>query len=368
MALMPRTLTKPGPAAKSLDERRWQAVVARDKAADGTFYTAVATTGIYCRPSCSARQPLRKNVSFYSTSAEAVAAGYRACKRCKPDAPADAVAYDPNAAKVTAACRMIEAAETPPRLDTLARVAGMSPHHFHRVFKALTGVTPRAYAAAHRQQRVRAALSAEGSVTEAMYTAGYNSSSRFYAEASQALGMKPRSYRAGGADVVIRHAVAGSSLGPVLVAATDKGICAIFFGDDREALQRELSRRFPRASLQSADKPFAKLISAVVAHIEAPAKAFDLPLDIRGTAFQHQVWEALREIPPGETVTYGDIARRIGKPAAVRAVGTACGANPIAVAVPCHRVVGSNGALTGYRWGVERKRKLLEREKRKPRD
>jgi AraC family transcriptional regulator of adaptative response/methylated-DNA-[protein]-cysteine methyltransferase len=244
----------------------------------------------------------------------------------------------------------------------------MSPHHFHRVFKALTGVTPKAYATAHRQKRVRAALNAEVSVTEAMYTAGYNSSGRFYAETSQALGMKPRDFRAGGADIVIRHAVAASSLGAVLVAATDKGICAIFFGEDREALERELSRRFPRATLQSGDKPFAKLIAAVVACIEAPAKALELPLDIRGTAFQRQVWEALREIPHGETATYGDIARRIGKPAAVRAVGTACGANHIAVAIPCHRVVGRDGALTGYRWGVERKRKLLEREKRKPRD
>jgi AraC family transcriptional regulator of adaptative response/methylated-DNA-[protein]-cysteine methyltransferase len=357
---MPRTLTKSRTKATPRDERRWDAVVARDKAADGTFVTAVTTTGIYCRPSCAARRPLRENVRFYATCAEAEAAGFRACKRCKPNAPAG---KGEHTAKIAEACRMIETAETPPKLDELAMSAGMSPYHFHRVFKAATGVTPKAYAVAHRQNRVRKALKGDKSVTEAIYEAGFNSSGRFYADAAQSLGMKPGEFRAGGANVEIRHATAPCSLGQTLVAATDKGVCAIFFGDDPEMLEQELRNRFPRAKLIAGDRQFGKLVAKVVAYVEAPRKGLDLPLDVRGTAFQQQVWAALRDIPPGETATYGDIARRIGKPAAVRAVGTACGANPVAVVIPCHRVLGSDGKLTGYRWGTARKRVLLDREK-----
>ena len=357
---MPRTALKTRSKPASADDGRWAAVVARDKAADGTFVTAVRTTGIYCRPSCTARRPLRENVSFYESNEEAEAAGFRACKRCKPNAPAG---EGEHTAKIAEACRMIEIAETPPKLDELAMSAGMSPYHFHRVFKAVTGVTPKAYAVAHRQNRVRDALKGDKSVTEAIYEAGFNSSGRFYADAAKSLGMKPGEFRAGGANIEIRHATAPCSLGQILVAATDKGVCAIFFGDDPEALDQELRNRFPRAKLIAGDREFGKLVAKVVAYVEAPHKDLDLPLDIRGTAFQHQVWAALREIPPGETVTYGDIARRIGKPAAVRAVGTACGANHIAVAIPCHRVLGSDGKLTGYRWGTARKRALLDREK-----
>ena len=357
---MPRTALKTRSNPASADDGRWAAVVARDKAADGTFVTAVRTTGIYCRPSCTARRPLRENVSFYESNEEAEAAGFRACKRCKPNAPAG---EGEHTAKIAEACRMIEIAETPPKLDELAISAGMSPYHFHRVFKAVTGVTPKAYAVAHRQNRVRDALKGDKSVTEAIYEAGFNSSGRFYADAAKSLGMKPGEFRAGGANIEIRHATAPCSLGQILVAATDKGVCAIFFGDDPKALDQELHNRFPRAKLIAGDREFGKLVAKVVAYVEAPHKDLDLPLDIRGTAFQHQVWAALREIPPGETVTYGDIARRIGKPAAVRAVGTACGANHIAVAIPCHRVLGSDGKLTGYRWGTARKRALLDREK-----
>jgi AraC family transcriptional regulator of adaptative response/methylated-DNA-[protein]-cysteine methyltransferase len=342
------------------DDRRWAAVLARDRAFDGTFVLGVMTTGIYCRPSCPARKPLRKNVRFYATCAAAEGAGFRPCKRCKPNA---AVGKSEHAEMIAAACRLIETAETAPSLGELAVSAGLSPYHFHRVFKATTGVTPKAYAVAHRNKRVRDALKGDKSVTEAIYEAGFNSSGRFYAGATQSLGMKPGAYRAGGADEEIRHAIAKCSLGHTLVAATHKGVCAIFFGDDPADLEEELRSRFPRAKLTKGDRDFGKLVAEVIACVEAPEKAAGLPLDVRGTAFQHQVWKALRKIPPGETATYRDIARRIGKPAAVRAVGTACGANQVAVAIPCHRVVGSDGKLTGYRWGVERKRALLEREK-----
>ncbi|HEY8247343.1 MAG TPA: bifunctional DNA-binding transcriptional regulator/O6-methylguanine-DNA methyltransferase Ada [Hyphomicrobium sp.] len=358
---MPRRLTKSPTKVEPLGEHRWAAVVARDKAADGTFVTAVRTTGVYCRPSCTARRPLRENVSFYETNAEAEAAGYRPCKRCKPNAAPN---VNEQARTIAATCRLIETAEAVPTLDELAAHAGLSPYHFHRVFKAATGVTPKAYAVAHRNKRVREALQGDKSVTEAIYEAGFNSSGRFYADAAQSLGMKPGEFRAGGVNAEIRHATASCSLGLVLVAATNKGVCGIFFGDDPEALEQELHSRFPRAKLVAGNRAFARLVAKVVAYVEAPHTDLDLPLDIRGTAFQHQVWAALREIPPGETVTYGDIARRIGKPAAVRAVGTACGANHIAVAIPCHRVLGSNGKLTGYRWGTARKRALLDREKK----
>ena len=359
---MPRTAIKSRSKAPTADDRRWAIVVARDKRADGTFVTAVATTGIYCRPSCAARRPLRQNVRFYATCAEAEAAGFRPCKRCKPNAPAG---DSEHTERIAASCRLIETAETAPSLDALAAHAGLSPHHFHRVFKAATGVTPKAYAVAHRRKRIGEALQGDKSVTAAIYEAGFNSSGRFYADATQSLGMKPRAYRAGGVGVEIRHATAACSLGLMLVAATDRGVCAIFFGDDAGALERELRDRFPRAKLTGGDGAFAKLVAEVIAYVEAPQKGLALPLDVRGTAFQQQVWAALREIPPGETATYGEIARRIGKPAAVRAVGTACAANQIAVAIPCHRVVGSDGKLTGYRWGAQRKRALLDREKNK---
>lgn len=354
-------LLKQKPESESGDEDRWQAVLARDASADGTFVLGVKSTGIYCRPSCPARKPLRKNVSFFATCSAAEAAGFRPCKRCRPNVLAD---KDAIAEKVAAACRQIETAEPPPRLDDLAREAGLSPYHFHRLFKATTGVTPKAYAAAHRSERVRARLKNGASITEAVYDAGYGSSARFYDTADDTLGMKPRQYRSGGRNVQIRYAVAPCSLGLVLAGATSTGLCAIFLGDDATALQRDLRERFPKAELLEGDREFAKLLAKVAASIEAPRKAASLPIDIVGTAFQQRVWAALRDIAPGETATYAQIAKRIGKPRAVRAVGTACGANPIAVAVPCHRVVGSDGKLTGYRWGLERKRALLDRERK----
>jgi len=340
----------------STDAERWQAVVARDRRADGRFYTSVATTGIYCRPSCGARRPKRENVAFYATPQDAERAGFRPCKRCRPDE------IDRQAAAVAEACRLIAAAETPLSLAELAEAVGMSQFHFHRVFKAATGVTPKAYADAERARRVRAALNTSETVTEAIYDAGFNSNGRFYASAPKRLGMTPTKFRAGGAGETVRFAIGQTSLGAILVAATDKGIVAIQFADDPDALLRDLQDRFPKAKLVGGDAAFEKLVARVVGSVENPSAGFDLPLDVRGTAFQQRVWQALQEVPTGKTVSYADIAERIGAPKAVRAVAGACAANDIAVAIPCHRVVRNDGALSGYRWGVERKRALLERE------
>ncbi len=343
----------------SSDEKRWEAVVRRDRAADGVFYYAVRTTGVYCRPSCAARLARREHVRFHATCAEAEQAGFRPCKRCRPTEPALA---EQHAAAVAKACHLIEAAEDMSNLDALAEAAGMSRFHFHRVFKTLTGVTPKAYAAAHRAQRVRDELSRTDTVTEAIYGAGFNSNGRFYATASEVLGMTPTNFRSGGHGACIRFAVGACSLGSILVAATDKGVCAIMLGDDPNALVRDLQDRFPKAQLLGGDKDFEHLVAKVVGFVEAPALGLDLPLDVQGTAFQQRVWQALRAIPSGTTASYTEIAERIGAPQAVRAVAQACASNAIAVAIPCHRVVRQDGALAGYRWGIERKRALLERE------
>jgi AraC family transcriptional regulator of adaptative response/methylated-DNA-[protein]-cysteine methyltransferase len=268
------------------------------------------------------------------------------------------------AAAVAKACRLIETSEEMPNLDALAGSAGMSRFHFHRVFRTTTGVTPKAYAAAHRARRVREALPQTSTVTEAIYGAGFNSSGRFYAKSEQVLGMTPTRFRSGGSGAAIRFAVGECSLGSILVAATDKGVCAILLGDKPEALVRELEDRFPRATLIGGDEDFEQWVAKVVGFVEAPALGLDLPLDVRGTAFQQRVWQALRKIPAGATVTYSEVAQRIGAPKAVRAVGQACASNAIAVAIPCHRVVRNDGSLSGYRWGVERKRALLDREAR----
>jgi AraC family transcriptional regulator of adaptative response/methylated-DNA-[protein]-cysteine methyltransferase len=341
------------------DAARWDAVTRRDPAADGAFFYSVRTTGVYCRPSCAARLARRENVRFHDTAAEAERAGFRPCKRCRPD---EAGRATERAAAIAAACRLIEEAEEIPSLAELAAAAGMSRFHFHRVFKAVTGVTPKAYAAAHRTQRVRHELRSGGSVTEAIYGAGFNSSGRFYATSSAVLGMTPRRFRAGGGGETVRFALGECSLGSILVAATAKGICAITFGDDPEALLRDFQDRFPKADLVGGDAAFEELVAKVVGLVEAPAIGADLPLDIRGTAFQQRVWQALRAIPPGSTASYAEIARRIGAPNAVRAVAQACASNPIAVAIPCHRVVRNDGAISGYRWGVARKHALLKRE------
>lgn len=348
-----------GRVATTIDDPRWPRVLARDAAADGQFFYSVKTTGVYCRPSCGARPARPENVSFHLTRADAEAAGFRPCKRCKPDQPPLA---EQHAELVATLCRRIEQAETAPTLDQLADAAGISPFHLHRVFKAVTGLTPRAYAAAHRAKRMRSELDRAGRVTDAIYDAGYGSNGRFYAEADGLLGMTPSAFRAGGRDVEIRFAIGQCTLGAILVAASTRGICAILLGDDPDALARDLQDRFPKATLIGADAGFEATVAQVVGLVEAPQLGHALPLDVRGTAFQQRVWQALRAIPAGQTASYAEVAQRIGAPTSMRAVAQACGANALAVAIPCHRVVRSDGALSGYRWGVERKRSLLERE------
>lgn len=344
-------------------DARWQAVIARDRNFDGQFYYAVRTTGVYCRPSCAARRAKLENVSFYKTPREAERAGFRPCKRCKPDEIALAGQH---AARVAEICRYIEAAPEIPSLKDMARKAALSTSHFHRLFKAVTGLTPRAYANAHRAERVRDALAKTGAtVTDAIYDAGFNSSGRFYETSHEMLGMTPTAYRDGGENIEICFAIGECSLGAILVARSEKGVCAILMGDDPDDLARDLQDRFPRAKLLGGDKGFEKLVAKVVGFVEAPSLGLDLPFDIRGTAFQQRVWQALREIPAGSTASYTEIAKRIGAPKAVRAVASACAANAVAVAIPCHRVVRTDGALSGYRWGIARKRALLDREKTK---
>lgn len=338
---------------------RWAAVIGRDSQADGVFFYAVKSTGVYCRPSCGARTPKPENVSFYATSEDARQAGFRPCRRCRPEQPPLA---DQHARLVATLCRQIEDADQPPSLATLAISAAISPSHLHRLFKAVTGLTPQAYARAHRGQRMRTELGRRDTVGEAIYAAGYNSSGRFYEEADALLGMKPGDYRAGGAQVAIRFAVGQCSLGAILAAASPRGVCAILLGDDPGTLVRDLQDRFPRAELVGGDSEFEQTVAQMVGFVETPQRGLALPLDLRGTAFQHRVWLALREIPAGSTATYTEIAERIGAPRAVRAVAGACAANPLAVAIPCHRVVRLDGGLAGYRWGVERKRALLARE------
>ena len=341
-------------------DARWQAVVARDASADGTFVISVRSTGIYCRPSCPARRPKPENVQFHATVHDAKRAGFRACKRCRPD---DLGLAERQAAKVAEICRFIETADHVPSLDELAKRARMSAYHFHRVFKTVTGVTPAAYARGERAKRVREGLTHEPSVTAAIYGAGFNSNSRFYEKSDDVLGMKPTDYRAGGANTTIHFSVGECSLGSILVARSARGVCAIYLGDDPETLLHEMEDRFPNATLIGGDKDFDSLVAKVVGFVEEPKTGLDLPLDVRGTAFQQRVWRALQQIPAGKTVSYTELAKQIGAPKSVRAVANACGANEIAVAIPCHRVVHKDGTASGYRWGVERKRALLKREK-----
>lgn len=338
---------------------RWAALLARDPAADEQFVYAVKTTGVYCRPSSPSRLPRPENVEFFDTREAAEAAGYRRSKRAPADRSAIAARH---AAIVARACRQIETAEELPTLDALARQAGLSRYHFHRVFKCVTGLTPKGYAAARRAQKLRKTLGHKGTITQALFEAGFNSNSRFYAASNELLGMRPTDFRAGGSNTDIRFAVGECSLGSILVAQSDRGICAILIGEDPDALAHELQDQFPRANLIGGSAEFEELIARVVGLVEAPALGIDLPLDVRGTAFQERVWQALRKIPAGTTASYAEIARRIGQPKAVRAVAQACGANHLAVAIPCHRVIRSDGQLSGYRWGVQRKRELLKRE------
>jgi AraC family transcriptional regulator, regulatory protein of adaptative response / methylated-DNA-[protein]-cysteine methyltransferase len=354
-------VTKRVSATDVTGDPRWAAVRARDASADGEFFYSVSTTGVYCRPSCASRPARPEHVAFHPSTATAERAGFRPCKRCRPDQPPLA---ERRAALVTELCRLIERSEDVVTLDSLARHVRLSAYHVHRLFKAATGVTPNAYAAAFRAKRVRVELGTRATVTEAIYGAGYNSSGRFYETSNAVLGMTPTAFRNGGTNLTIRFALGQCSLGSILVAATDRGVCAILLGDDTQALTHDLERRFPRASIVRGDGTFAKLVGNVVRIVEAPGATVALPLDIVGTAFQQRVWQALRSIPAGTTTSYAELARTIDAPKAARAVAAACAANPIAVVIPCHRVVRQDGDVSGYRWGVERKRALLAREAR----
>ena len=338
---------------------RWARVLARDRSADGQFWYSVATTGVYCRPSCPSRAANPRNVGLHGSLTEAKATGFRPCKRCNPDGPSADIE---NAAIVARVCRLIEESEEVPTLADLAQAAGLSTGYFHRLFKNVTGLTPKDYAEAHKASRVRDGLAKGHSVTETMYGAGFNSSGRFYEKSRNMLGMTPTQYRAGGINEDIRFAVGQSSLGAILVASSDKGVVSILIGNDPDELVRDLQDRFPNARLVGGDKEYESLVVRVIGFVETPQIGLNLPLDVRGTAFQRRVWRALQDIPAGQTFSYSEVARKIGAPNAVRAVASACAANHIAVAIPCHRVVRNDGALSGYAWGVERKRELVARE------
>jgi AraC family transcriptional regulator of adaptative response/methylated-DNA-[protein]-cysteine methyltransferase len=371
-ATLPAPLPLSAPALREADT--WAAVVARDAAQDGRFVFAVATTGVYCRPSCPARRPRRENVRFFATPADARLAGYRACRRCRPDEDAPG-----RGAEAVAAARAYLDAHADRRvpLAELARVAGLSPHHLQRTFTRVVGVSPRAYAEARRAGRFRERLRAGDTVSRAAFEAGYGSGSRAYAAADAHLGMSPGAYRRGAPRVTIRYATADCTLGRVLVAATERGVCAVQLADDDAALVAELAREFPRAALEAveedalaADAPLAAALAAVRAAVESPGDAAEavaaVPLDVAGSPFQRRVWDALRAIPTGETRSYGAVAAALGAPTAARAVARACATNRVALLVPCHRVLRGEGAVGGYRWGAPRKRALLERERGAP--
>jgi AraC family transcriptional regulator of adaptative response/methylated-DNA-[protein]-cysteine methyltransferase len=352
--MMP-SMRKTTPSSSRIDEQRWQAVVARDRRADGTFVTAVRTTRIYCRPSCPSKHPLRKNVSFYATPAEAARAGFRPCRRCRPDEP------DATAEQIRLLCRYIEThLDSPLTLDELSRRASLSPHYLQRTFEKIVGLSPRQYAEACRMNQVKAKLKEGETVTASLYEAGFGSSSRLYEK--DPLGMTPRDYRRGGNGMSIGYTIVDSPLGRMIVGATGRGVCFVGFGDDDRVLEAELRKDYPSAEIRRERDGFGEWVGAIVDSLRGRQPNLTLPLDVRGTAFQHQVWRALRQIPYGKTRTYGEIARAIGKPNAARAVGRACATNRVSIVVPCHRAVGSGGDLTGYRWGMERKEKLLEDE------
>lgn len=340
------------------DERCWQAVLDRDTHADGQFVFAVVTTGIFCRPSCRARHALRQNVRFYADAPAALAAGFRPCKRCQPAGLSPQMKY---ADLVARACRLLEQ-DTPVTLDKLAHALGVSPFHLHRLFKSATGMTPKAWQQAHRARRLRDALTKGEAITEAVLNAGFSASSAFYRHADATLGMTARQYRSGGDALSIRYILERCSLGRCLVAASERGVCAILLGEDDEALTASLKAIFPLAQCRPGDAEFIAQLRQVIARLDGNPAPLTLPLDIRGTAFQMRVWQALRDIPAGETRSYQQIAQAIGHPRAVRAVASACAANKLALVIPCHRVVRGDGSLSGYRWGVARKAALLRRE------
>lgn len=341
------------------DDARWQAVIERDKVADGQFFYAISTTGIYCYPSCPSRLALRTNTRFFETTIEAEQAGFRPCKRCKSDqsTPSSRDAYI-----IAKACRLIESAVEIPSLETLAQSQNLSSYHFHRLFKSITGVTPRAYAIAQRANKIRTELTQDTPITDAIYQAGFNSNGRFYATSTKVLGMTPKNFKNGGNSETIHYSIGACAFGSILVAHSEKGICAILIHDDEKPLLTDFQTRFPKANLIEDTTDFKHWLEQVVHFVEAPKKGLELPLDIRGTLFQQRVWQLLQKIPLGTTASYTDIAIQLGDPKAVRAVARACAANPIALLVPCHRVVRSDGGISGYRWGVENKRTLIARE------
>lgn len=343
----------------STNEARWAAISERSTEADGTFVLAVKTTRIYCRPSCPARHAKRENVEFYETISEAESAGYRACKRCRPNEISTA---QRNALAIEIACRRLEKAEAEPSLEELANEAGFSKFYFHRVFKEIVGMTPKQYARGARSPKLRSTVLAAPSVTDAAFASGHESLRQFYDNAVVAFGMAPRTFRAGAEGEAIIFAFADSSLGAVTAAFTGSGVCAVRITESAMQGQAELEQLFPAALMIPGGDDFEGLVNRVVMAIEEPTSAVGLPLDIRGTAFQQRVWNALREIPIGTTATYSEIAEVIGAPTSQRAVARACGANPVAVLVPCHRVLRADGGLAGYRWGVERKQVMLVRE------
>jgi len=345
-------------ADRTADER-WEAVRARDARADGTFVFAVRTTGVYCRPHCAARRPLRANVEFFETGEAARAAGYRACKRCKPDGVSTEHEL---VALVDRACRTIEAAEITPSLAELAAAAGKSPFYFQRTFKRIVGVSPREYAAAKRAEHLRSALSAHARVTDAVYDAGFGSSSRVYSLAASTLGMTPSAFRDGGRGERVRYAVVETAFGWIAIAVTQRGVAAIELHDSRDAARARIAERFAAADLAEDQTELRDVLDAILRYIERPAAGLDLPLDVQGTAFARRVWRALTQLAPGETASYTQIAQAIGRPGAARAVAAACAANPVALAIPCHRVVPASGGTGGYRWGAGRKRALLAAE------
>lgn len=347
------------PEATRLADQRWQAVVRRDPQVDGEFVYAVRTTGVYCRPSCPSRAARRENVAFFESGELAEAAGYRPCRRCRPDAASLQQRYQ---ALVKQACLAIERSVSAPTLAQLAQQAGMSPYHFQRVFKTVAGLSPKAYHKALQARRLTTALQSAPSVTAAIYDAGFNSTGHFYEAAPALLGMAPHRYRKGGAGEYIRYAVEPCILGWIVVAATRKGLCAIEFGDDPQALAERIRTRFPQARFEPADDVFKRWVAQVLGYLEQPRGALNLPLDVQGTVFQHRVWQALQAIPAGQTASYGEIADRIGQPKAHRTVAHACACNPVAIAIPCHRAVRADGSLAGYRWGIVRKSELLRRE------
>ncbi|HEX5319340.1 MAG TPA: bifunctional DNA-binding transcriptional regulator/O6-methylguanine-DNA methyltransferase Ada [Stellaceae bacterium] len=347
------------------EEQCWAAICAHDASQNGEWFYSVRTTGVYCRPGCVSRQPLRKNVAFHETKEAAQAAGFRPCKRCRPNEGSIA---DRHIAAVGRACALIRSRETLPTLEELAEAAHISRFHFHRVFKRVTGATPREWGQAHRLERFAERLDSGEGIAEAAYASGFGASSRVYEAAPTALGMTPAARQKGGRGETIRYTVVETALGHAIVAATRKGICMTALGDDRAALEVELRRRFPAALIWPADSQLADWAERIVRFVTRPDAQPDLPLDIRGTAFQARVWRALQRVPPGRTASYTEIAAALGQPRAVRAVAGACAANKLALLVPCHRIVREDGALAGYRWGIERKRALLAREREAAQD